>query len=94
MPKTASQIGSAAAVITSAKPRGNTVQKITSEKMSHMWFASQTGVIDWSISVRGASTALVAAREKVPQPAAKVRPAKERVEADAQEQDRAHEDDH
>ena len=54
IPSTASQIGSAAAVITAANASGKAVQKMTRAKMSQTWLASHTGVIDSSISRRGA----------------------------------------
>ena len=54
IPASASQIGSASVVITEANACGNAVQKMTRSNTSQTWLASQTGVIDSSISPRGA----------------------------------------
>ena len=54
IPSRASHSGSAAAVITAANACGKAVQNTTSAKTSQTWLASHTGVIDSSISRRGA----------------------------------------
>jgi hypothetical protein len=54
IPASASHSGSATVVITAANACGNAVQKMTRSKTSQTWLASHTGVIDSSISARGA----------------------------------------
>jgi hypothetical protein len=53
IPATASHSGTAPVVITAANACGKPVQKITRSKTSQTWLASQTGLIDSSISRLG-----------------------------------------
>ena len=87
IPASASHSGSAAAVITAANACGNAVQKMTRAKTSQTWLASHTGVIDSSIRAARRAAAPVAAGQQVPQAAAEVGPAQDRVQGDRGQQD-------
>ena len=53
MPAAARPNGTNSADMIEANARGNAVHSTTSAKISQTLFASQTGVIAWSISARG-----------------------------------------
>ena len=87
MPSAASVSGTNSVSVIDANASENPVQSTTRQKISQTWFASQTGPIEWSMSARGRSPALGAARDEVPEARAEVGAAEERVGGDADEQD-------
>ena len=53
MPSAASVSGTNSVSMIDANACENAVHTTTSEKISHTWFASHTGPIEWSMSARG-----------------------------------------
>ena len=55
MPSAASVSGTNSVSVIDANASENAVHSTTRQKISHTWFASHTGPIEWSISARGRS---------------------------------------
>ena len=68
--------------ITAANAGGNAVHSTTRSKMSQVWLASQTGVMARSMRSRGRRPRLGVPGEQVPQAAAEVGAAEDRVGGD------------
>ena len=74
--------------MTALKAGGKAVQRTTRMKISQTWLASQTGVSERWIRARGRSPLLGVAGDQVPEAAAEVGAAEERVEGRADPEDR------
>ena len=92
MPSSDRLSGTNSAVMMAANAGGNAVHSSTRMKISHTWLASQTGVMDSSMSSRGAAPRSGPPADQVPDPAAEVGPAEQRVRGQHDEQDRGDRD--
>ena len=88
IPSAASASGMYSVVKIAEKADEKAVQRMTRTKISQTWFASQTGPIDRSIWARTRPRPFPRARKQVPETGAEVGPAEDRVERDAEPEDR------
>ena len=70
IPSSARSSGMTSVLIIAANDSGKAVHQVTRQKISHTWFASHTGPMLWSMSVRSSApeAASPAVRSKNPEP--------------------------